>query len=92
MAGIVPYVIWASLILSGLSLVAIVLFGLRNMTYGKMDVVTVTVIAVPFVLFLVLGFAVMDSWAEAAVVTFLVLLVLTSLSLLLSSIRGLLGM
>jgi hypothetical protein len=91
MAGIVPYVIWASIIITGLSLVAIVLFGLRNMTYGKMDPVTVAVIAVPFVLFLILGF-VMDTWAEAAVMTFLILLVLTAFSLLLSSIRGLLGM
>jgi len=92
MSGIVPIVIWAALIVTGLSLVAMVLFGLRNLTYGKMDVVTVTLFAAPFVLFAVLGFVVMDSWAEAAVVTFLILLVLTSFSLLLSSIRGLLGM
>jgi hypothetical protein len=92
MAGIVPYVIWAAVIITGLSIVAIVLFGIRNMTYGKMDVVTTTLLAVPFVLFGVLGFVVMDTWAEAAVLTFLILLVLTAGSLLLSSIRGLIGM
>ncbi len=91
MAGIVPYVIWAALIVSGLSVLAMVVFGIRNVTYGKMDYVTIGLLATPGVLLVVLGFA-MDSWAEAAVVTFIFLLVVTSLSLLISSVRGLLGM
>jgi len=91
MAGIVPYVIWAAIIITGLSTVAIFLFGIRNITYGKLDYVTMTLLAAPIVLFAILGFA-LDTWAEAAVVTFLILLTLTSLSLLISSMRGLFGM
>ncbi len=91
MAGIVPYVIWAALIVSGLSILAIVLFGIRNLTYGKMDVVTMVLLGVPVVLFAIFGLT-MDSWAEAAVFTFLILFVVTAVSLLGSSIRGLLGM
>ncbi len=91
MAGIVPYVIWAAIIVTGLSIVAIVLFGLRNMTYGKMDYLTVGLLTVPFVAIVVLGLS-MGSWAEASVITFLGMFVLTSLTLLASSIRGLIGM
>ncbi len=91
MAGIVPYVIWAALIVTGISLLAIVLFGFRNLTYGKMDYVTMGLLSTPVVLLVVLGLA-MDTWAEASITTVVILLVLTSLSLLISSSRGLLGM
>ncbi len=88
MDGIVPYFIWAVLIMTGASVIAIVIFGLRALTFGTMDPVTLTLLAVPIVLFVILGF-VMDSWAEAAVMTVLIEIVVTSLSLLMSSIRGL---
>ncbi len=91
MDGIVPYAIWAVLIISGLSLVAILLFGLRGLSYGKMDPLTLVLLALPVLLVVILGFT-MNSWAEAAIVTFLIELVLTALSLLLSSLRGLIGM
>ena len=91
MAGIVPYVIWAALIVSGLSLLTMLLFGLRGVFWGKIDYVTMGLLTVPALLLIILGFT-MDSWAEAAVWTFLVLLVFTSLSLLISSFRGLLGL
>jgi len=91
MTGIVLYVIWAALIISGFSLLAIVLFGIRNLTYGKMDYVTMALLGVPVVVMAILGFT-MDTWADAAIITVLILLAMTSLSLLGSSIRGLLGM
>lgn len=91
MAGIVPYLIWAALIVSGASLAAMAVYGIRNIAYGKMDYVTAGLLGTPGLLLVVLGF-VMDSWAEAAVMTFMILLILTSLSLLISSIRGLLGL
>ncbi|MCZ6705060.1 MAG: hypothetical protein O6942_04085 [Bacteroidetes bacterium] len=56
-----------------------------------MDYLTAGLLGAPGILLVVLGFA-MDSWAEAAVMTFMILLVLTSLSLLISSLRGLLGL
>jgi hypothetical protein len=90
MESIVPYVIWASLIITGLSLVAIVLFGIRGLTFGHAEPLTLVLLGIPTVILIISGL-VMDSWAEAAVVTFLILLVLTIVSLLLSSTRSLLG-
>ena len=90
MAGIIPYVVWGALIIGGLSLLCMVLFGIRGIVWGKMNYTTMALLGGPFLLLVVLGFT-MDTWAEAAVMTFLILLVLTSLSLLLSSARGLLG-
>ena len=91
MGGIVLYAIWAVLILSGLSLLAIVIFGLRGLTYGNMDPLTMALLAIPAVVVVVLGLT-MDTWAEASVLSFLIMLVLTSVSLLLSSFRGLIGL
>lgn len=91
MAGIVPYVIYAALIVSGLCLLAMAVFGIRNIAYGKMDYVTAALLGAPGVLVVVLGF-VMDTWSDAAIMTSVILLVITSLSLLISSSRGLLGL
>lgn len=90
MTGIVVYVIVTALIVTGASLLAIVLFGIRNLTYGKMDYLTMAILAVPVVLLAALG-VLMDTWADAAIFTALILLALTAFSLLGSSIRGLLG-
>jgi len=91
MAGIVPYAIWAVLIISGLSLLTIAVFGLRALTFGNVNPLSIVLMAIPGVLLVVLGFA-MGDWAHAAVLTFLIALALTSLSLLMSGIRSLFGM
>jgi hypothetical protein len=91
MESIVPITIYAVLALVGLSLLALVLFGLRNLTYGKANPLTAAFMALPVVLVAVLGFTTND-WAYAGIISFLVMLALTSVSLLLSGIRGLLGL
>jgi len=91
MESIVPYVIWASLIMTGLSLVAVILFGIRGLSYGKADPTTISLLAVPAVILIVLSF-VMDTWAEAAVLACVITLILTALALLASSARGLIGL
>ena len=91
MEAIVPYAIWASLILTGLSLIAIALFGIRSLAYGKVNPLSIGTLVVP-ALVLIAFYLVLDDWAHAAIWTFLVMLVLSLLALLLSSARGMLGL
>ncbi|WP_397547505.1 hypothetical protein ABUL39_03855 [Rhodothermus marinus] len=87
MEGIVPLAIWAALILLGLGLVAQVIFGLRNLTYGKISPISMLIVVLPVLLMVVLGFT-MGSWAQAGVITVLVMFVLTAIALLLSGLRN----
>lgn len=91
MAGLVPYFIWAVLIVSGLSMLAIGLFGIRSLSQGKVNPQTVVLTMIPFAIFGVLGL-VLGDWAHAAVLSFLISLALTSAVLLLSGLKGLFGL
>lgn len=88
MESLVVYATWAGIILCGLALVAIALFGLKSMMHGKVNALTAILILVPVVLLAGLGFALGD-WAVAGIYTMLIMMVLAALSLLLSGIRGL---
>lgn len=87
MEGIVPLAIWAALILLGLGLVAQVIFGLRNLTYGKISPISTLIVVLPVLLMVVLGFTV-GSWAQAGVITVLVMFGLTAVALLLLGMRN----
>jgi hypothetical protein len=91
MASLIPYAVWLVLILCALSLVAVLVFGIRNLTYGKVNPLTVTLTFIPIALLAVLGFATGD-WTWAGVIAVIVMLVITSITLLLSGIRGLIGL
>ena len=91
MDALVPYAIWICLVVSGLAFLAIVVFGLRNLAYGKVQPITIITLVVPAVLMGALGLDLGD-WALAGIWTFLIMLVLASISLLLSGMRGLIGM
>ena len=90
MAGIVPYAVWAVIIVSGLSLLAIGVFGIRSLVQGKVNPLTIVLTMVPMLILAVLGF-VLGDWAHAAILAFLISLVLTSAALLLSGLKGLIG-
>ena len=90
MAEIVPYAIWAVLIVSGLSLATIAIFGIRSLAQGKVNPLTAGLTLLPIALFGVLGL-VMGDWAHAAILTVLIALGLTSAVLLLSGLKGLFG-
>lgn len=90
MAGLVPYLIWAVIIVSGLSLLAIGVFGVRSLIQGKVDPLTIVLTMVPIALLGILGL-VLGDWAHAAMLAFLISLALTSLVLLLSGLKGLFG-
>ena len=91
MQGLVPYLIWASMIATGLSLTMMLAFGLRNVIQGKVDLLSTVILAVPAVGVLVLGM-IMDTWADAFIWSVLILLVITALSLLLSSFSAMFGL
>ncbi len=91
MDSLVPYAIYLVLALAGLSLVALVAFGLRNLTFGKVDVLTIVLVMIPVAIMVVLGFVTGD-WPYAGILAFLITLGVTALSLLLSGLRGVLGM
>ena len=90
MDTLVPYAVYLVLGLVGLGILFIVLFGLRNLTHGKVSPTTIILSAVPVVLLVVLGFALGDWWT-AGVYTVLIALGLASAALLLSGMRGLSG-
>ena len=74
--------------LLGLGLAAMLAFGIRSLTYGKVELMTMVFMAVPLVLLLVLGL-VMPSWAEAGIMTILITLGLALLALMYTGVKGL---
>lgn len=88
MESLVVYATWAGIILCGLALVAIALFGLKSMIHGKVNPLTAVLILLPVVLLAVLGF-VLGDWAMAGIWTMVIMFILAAFSLLLSGIRGL---
>lgn len=90
MQGLVPYLIYASLIVTGAGLALMLIFGLRNVIQGKVDVVTAVILSLPAVAVGVLSM-IMDTWADAFIYGVIGLLIVTALSLLISSFRTLLG-
>ncbi|GIV62469.1 MAG: hypothetical protein KatS3mg044_1335 [Rhodothermaceae bacterium] len=91
MDNLVPYAIWAVLLLTGGGLLLIGLFGLRSLFNGKVAPLSIVIVLVPALILLGLGFGTGD-WAQAGIITFLVMLALSLVSLFLSGLRGLVGM
>lgn len=85
---ILPIAIWAAILLAGLSVLGIGIFGLRSLVYGKVEPLSMIIIAVPGVLFVVLGYS-MQTWAQAGIFTVVVMLGLAALGLLLTGVRQL---
>ncbi len=77
--------------ITGLSLLAMLLFGIRSFMFGKVSPVTTGAVLLPVVLLIVLGF-VLGDWATAAIYSLIIMLVITALAMLLSSVKGLMGM
>ncbi|MDA1027567.1 MAG: hypothetical protein O3B41_00725 [Bacteroidetes bacterium] len=90
MAEIVPYAIWAVLIITVLSIGSIAAFGIRSVVQGKVNPLTAGLTVIPGALFLIFGL-VLGNWTEGAIVAVLISLGLSSLVLLLSGLRGLFG-
>ena len=91
METIIPYAVWLVLILIVLGVIAIALFGLRNLVYGKVSTQTIVLVMIPVLILLVLGM-IQGDWAEAAIITALITLVLGIVALFLAGLRGLVGL
>lgn len=87
MDAILPYLMWAVLILLGLALLSVVLFGLRGLAFGKVNMFTVGSFLVPIVLFVILAL-IRGDLVEAGIVTTLIMFVLAGLGLLFTGVRG----
>ncbi len=87
METILPFAIWASIILIGLGLLAITIFSLVGLARGKADPLTIGIMAVPVVLFVALGL--LMGWTLGAMWTVLIMFALALLALLLTGVRSL---
>ncbi len=76
------------LALAGLGLLSMLVFGVRSLAYGKVNIFTLIILCVPIVLLVVLGFVVGD-WSRAGIFTIAIMLALAVLSLLVTGIKGL---
>ena len=86
--NLVVIAIYIVLALAGLGLLSMLLFGARSLAYGKVNILTLVIVCIPVVLLVVLGFVVGD-WAQAGVLTILIMLALAVLSLLVTGLKGL---
>jgi len=83
--------IWALLILLALAAVTALVFGLRNATYGKINPVAAIIVVSPVVILGVLGVT-METWAQAGIISMLVMFGLACLAMLFTGLRGFVGM
>ncbi len=74
--------------LMGLGLLSILLFGIRSLAWGKVNVLTLVIVCIPIVLLFVLGFVIGD-WARAGILTIAIMLALAVFSLLVTGLKGL---
>lgn len=81
-----PIALWAALGLAGLSILVMVVSGLRSIWYGKVQPLTIGAVALPGVVALVLG-GVMDTWVQAGIYTLLLLFALLILGMAATGLR-----
>jgi hypothetical protein len=86
MNAIIPYAMWACFIIGGLGILAIIGFGIRNLTYGKMSSGSVIVMVIPLAIWLVLGL-VIGEWVRASLLAVMVAGGLAVLALVYTGIR-----
>jgi hypothetical protein len=87
--NVILYVsIWAAVILAGLGLLGIALFGLRNLAYGKVETLSIGTVVLPALIFVGLGVST-GTWAQAGIVTVIVMFGFALLGLVYSGIQNL---
>ncbi len=74
--------------LMALGLLSILLFGVRSLVYGKVNIFTLVILCVPIVLLVGLGLVIGD-WSRAGLLTIVIMLALAVFSLLVTGIKGL---
>lgn len=90
MESLVFYLITAVVTLIGLGLAGMLLFGLRNIIWGKIKPLSIVMLVFPFLIMGAIGLSTGD-WPYAAVLTVFVMIALAALGLVFSGIKGILG-
>ena len=90
MENLVVIAVWVTVVLTGLALLTVALFGIRSALNGKLRPVAVISIAIPAAIMVILYF-VFGDWAEAAIWTTVITAVLAIGALLFSGVRGVFG-
>ncbi len=90
MESIVHILIWAVLVVMGLALLTMLVFGIRSAAHGKVSPISASLVVVPLVLLAILGFVIGD-WGYAGIVTVLVMFGVGVLAVILSGVRSVLG-
>ncbi|MCY3487693.1 MAG: hypothetical protein OXH34_04565 [Bacteroidetes bacterium] len=85
MLNVALYIVFA---LIGLGLLVMLASGIRSLMFGKVKMLSIAFVAVPPVLFLILGLA-LPTWTDAGIMTIIISLVLTLLALLVSGVKNL---
>ncbi len=80
--------VYAVLGLSVLSLLAMVGFGFRSIASGKVNMLSMIVLALPFVLLVIFG-VVLGDWTRAVILTLVCAAVIAALGIVVSSFRSL---
>lgn len=83
---ILPIAIWAAILLAGLSILGMAIFGLRSLAYGKVEPLSIVVIGIPAILLVGFGLA-METWAQAGIFTLVTMFGLALLGLLATGVR-----
>jgi hypothetical protein len=83
---ILPIALWAAIGLAGLSILVMGITGLRSVWYGKVQPLTIGVIAIPGVIVLVLG-GVMETWVQAGIYTLAIMFGLLILAMVATGLR-----
>lgn len=85
---ILPIAIWAAILLAGLSILGMGIFGIRSLVYGKVEPLSIVLIAIPGVILVVLGYT-METWVQAGIFTLVIMFGLSLLGLLFTGARQL---
>jgi hypothetical protein len=83
---ILPIALWAAIGLAGLSILVMGITGLRSVWYGKVQPLTIGVIAIPGVIVVVLG-GVMETWVQAGIYTLAIMFGLLILAMIATGLR-----
>jgi hypothetical protein len=85
--GIVEIALTGSLVLVGISLLLIVIFGIKNIASGKHEWSKIAIVAAPFIIF---GgtYGVTGEMTESGLITFLVLMAVMLLLILFGGLRS----
>lgn len=84
--AILPIAIWAAILLAGLSVLGMGIFGIRSLFYGKVEPLSIAIVAIPGVVILVLGYT-MQTWVQAGIFTLVIMFGLALLALLVTGLR-----